>query len=73
VVSLQKGAFALEALARPEALRLLLGVTSVPAAPPLWTKALEVVGALAAAVPCYRLFWSLEDPPFDRLASTLGL
>ena len=50
-----------------DALRRLIGVTLVPASPPLWTAALDVLGRLAAAVPCYRLTWSKDEPPFEAL------
>ena len=55
-----------------EALRKLIGSAAVPAAPPVWSAALGVLGRLAREVPCYRMAWSPEDPPFARLASALG-
>jgi hypothetical protein len=45
----------------------------VPAAPPLWSEALGATSALLRTVPCYRMTWSVDDPPFQRLADTLGL
>ena len=74
LVELDKGpAFALTELERREALRRLIGCAAVPAAPPVWSAALAVLGTLARDVPCYRMAWSLEDPPFAPLADALRL
>jgi hypothetical protein len=73
LVELAKGdRFALVPLAPREGLRRLLGVTLVPPGPPLWTAALGVLGRLAARVPCYRMTWSKDEPPFEGLKQGLG-
>jgi hypothetical protein len=73
VVELAKGdRFALEPLPARAALRRLVGVTLVPPGPPLWNAALGVLGQLAAAVPCYRMGWSKDEPPFEALRARLS-
>ena len=74
LVELDKGpSLALTRLERPAALRRLIGSAAVPAAPPVWSEALAVMGRLAREVPCYRMAWSLEEPPFAGLAEALRL
>lgn len=74
LVELDKGpSLTLSRIGPAEALRRLLASAAVPAAPPVWSAALGVLGRLAREVPCYRMAWSPEDPPFARLASALGL
>jgi len=74
LVELAQGpGFELEKLDPPVALRRLLGSITVPPGPPLWTAALAVVGGLVRDVPCYRMAWSLDESPFEPLASALGL
>jgi hypothetical protein len=73
LVELAKGdRFALDLLSPREALRRLVGVTLVPPGPPLWTAALGVIGRLAAAVPCYRMAWAKDEPPFAALVARLS-
>jgi len=73
VVELAKGeGFVLERVPKHLALRRLVGVTLVPPGPPLWDAALEVLGRLAAAVPCYRMSWAKDEPPFDALRERLA-
>ncbi len=73
LVELAKGGrFALERLPPRAALRRLVGVTLVPPGPPLWSAALGVLGQLAAAVPCYRMTWSKDEPPFEALRARLS-
>lgn len=72
LVELDKGPdFRIERLPRRDAVRRLIGVSSVPAVPPLWSQVLEVVGQLAAAVPCYRMAWSPAEPPWKMLREAL--
>ena len=72
LIELDKGTtFHLMPLDRQETVRRLLGVVMVPAAPPLWTKALGVIDELIRAVPCYRMAWSPAQPPFDALRQYL--
>ena len=74
LVELAKGRdFDLQRLQATDALRRLVGVTMVPAAPPLWSEAIGAIGALLRTVPCYRMAWSVDDPPFERLTEALGL
>jgi hypothetical protein len=73
LVELAKGdRFALEPIDPRTALRRLVGVTLVPPGPPLWSAALGVLGRLSAAVPCYRMTWSKDEPPWDALRAGLG-
>jgi hypothetical protein len=65
--------FELERLEPRVALRRVLGSITVPPGPPLWTAALAVVGDLVRAVPCYRMAWSLDEAPFEPLATALNL
>jgi hypothetical protein len=51
-----------------EAAVRLTGAVPVPAAQPLWSRALAVVARLVAAVPVYRMEWSPAEPPWTRLA-----
>jgi hypothetical protein len=60
--------FRLERLDARTALRRLLGSIVVPPAPPSWSAALGVAGDLARRVPCYRMAWSLDEDPLERLA-----
>jgi hypothetical protein len=71
LVELDKGAFRLDALGRTEALRSLIASAAVPAGPPLWTAALAVIGRLVSEAPTYRMAWSLDEAPFDRLSRDL--
>jgi len=64
--------FELERLEARVALRRLLGSIAVPAAPPLWAAAVGVAADLSRRVPCYRMAWSLDESPFDRLADRVG-
>ena len=74
LVELGKGpAFNLTRLERTEALRRLIGSAAVPAAPPVWSAALRTMGDLVRDVPCYRMECSLEESPFEPLATALGL
>lgn len=74
LIALDQGpSFELHRLERPRALRALIGSAAVPAAPPVWSAALGVLVRLAREVPCYRMAWSLDDPPFDSLADALRL
>ena len=65
--------FVLERLDARLALRRLMSSAAVPAAPPVWSAALSVIGRLVREVPCYRMAWSLDEPPFDGLAEALRL
>lgn len=67
LVGLEKGPFRLERLDTKDALRQLVGRVLVPLGPPLWREALAVIGRLAAAVPVYRMWWTLAEPPWERL------
>lgn len=67
LVGLEKGPFRLERLTSQGALRQLVGRVLVPLGPPLWREALAVIGRLAAAVPVYRMWWTLDEPPWERL------
>jgi hypothetical protein len=72
LVELHKGPrFQMRRTERREAVRRLIGVATVPAAPPLWATSLAVIGALAHAVPCYRMAWSPAEPPWPALAQYL--
>jgi hypothetical protein len=71
LVELRQGPYRLDGLPRAEAVRALIGSAAVPAGPPLWSAALAVIGRLAEGAPCYRMAWSLDDEPFDRLARTV--
>jgi hypothetical protein len=72
LVELAKGdRFALERIDPKIALRRLVGVTLVPVGPPLWDAALGVLGRLAVAVPCYRMAWSKDEPPWEGLRAGL--
>jgi hypothetical protein len=73
LVELHQGPYALAPLPTAAAVRALIGSAAVPAGPPLWTAALAVIGRLAHDVPCYRMAWSPDDPPFERLADALRL
>ena len=74
LVELDKGpALTLTRMDRTAALRRLIGSAAVPAAPPVWSEALAVMGRLVREVPCYRMAWSLEEPPFESLAEALRL
>jgi len=65
--------FRLERLEPRAAVRRILGSITVPPGPPLWAAALAVVGDLVAAVPCYRMAWSLDGDPFAPLAAGLEI
>jgi hypothetical protein len=72
LIQLAKGpTFQLSRLQATEARRRLIGVLSVPAAPPLWTRSLEVLGRLVREVPCYRMVWSPAEPPWPLLHEAL--
>jgi hypothetical protein len=72
LVALDKGPrTVLEALGARDAVRRLLGSVTVPLAPPLWSRALQVLGALVSAFPVYRLEWSPSEPPWERLAEEI--
>ena len=73
LIELDKGPFSLTRHDPRTALRRLIASAAVPAAPPVWSAALAVIGRLAREVPCYGMAWSLEEPPFARLASALRL
>ncbi len=64
--------FGLERLDPAAGLRRLLGSIAVPEAPPLWRAAVAVSAVLARSVPCYRMAWSLDEPPFGPLAARLA-
>lgn len=73
LIELDKGPrFRIERLAQRESVRRLIGVASVPGVPPLWSRALEVIGDLARAVPCYRMAWSPAEPPWSLLREVLA-
>jgi hypothetical protein len=73
LVELAKGdRFRLDPLEPKAALRRLVGATLVPPGPPLWTAALGVLAGLCAAVPCYRMSWSKDEPPWRALRSALS-
>jgi hypothetical protein len=72
MIELDKGShFRIERLAPREAVRRLVGVASIPGVPPLWSRALEVIGNLASSVPCYRMAWSPAEPPWPLLQEAL--
>jgi hypothetical protein len=71
LVGLEKGPFRLERLTAKDALRQLVGRVLVPLGPPLWREALAVIGRLAAAVPVYRMWWTLGETPWKRLRRAL--
>jgi hypothetical protein len=72
LIELDKGRrFRIEVLAPREAVRRLIGVASIPGVPPLWSRALEVIGNLARGVPCYRMAWSPAEPPWPLLQEAL--
>ena len=73
LIELDQGPYRLERVDARRALTRLALATLVPLAPPLWSAALGAIGHLAREVPCYRMAWSLEDPPFARLADALRL
>ena len=73
LIELDKGPFSLTRHDPRTALRRLIASAAVPAVPPVWSAALAVIGRLAREVPCYGMAWSLEEPPFARLASALRL
>jgi hypothetical protein len=59
-------------LAPDVVLRKLAGVLLVPAAPPLWSRALPILGRLARGVPCYALSWSPDQgSPWPQVSSLL--
>jgi hypothetical protein len=58
----------LERLGPQALLRRLLGVTIVPPAPPLWSRAVAVLGRLAESVPGYELGWSKDRPPWEAVS-----
>jgi hypothetical protein len=73
LVELAKGpAFRLERLAPGLALRRLLGVLMVPPHPRLWSAAMGLAGEAAKAVPVYRMEWTPDEPPWDRLRAALA-
>lgn len=68
LVELAKGPrFELERLSPRTALRRLLGVALMPPVPAVWSAALAVLGNAADTVPAWRMSWSPEEPPWDRL------
>jgi hypothetical protein len=71
LIGLEKGPFRLERLTAQDALRQLVGRVLVPLGPPLWREALAVIGRVAAAVPVYRMWWTLGEPPWKRLRRAL--
>ncbi len=74
LVELVKGpGLRLDPLPMPAALRRLLGVLLVPAAPPLWQAALGVLGSLAKSCPLYRMTWSPAQPFWNDLLTALGV
>ncbi len=59
-------------LAPEVVLRRLAGVLLVPAAPPLWSRALPILGRLARGVPCYALSWSPDQGgPWQQVSRLL--
>jgi hypothetical protein len=74
LVALEKGpSLRLELLSPETALRRLIEVTLVPESPPLWSRALAVIGELAREVPCYRMAWSPAEPPWEALKERLSI
>jgi hypothetical protein len=72
LVELDKGPdFRLDPLPPREAVRRLIGSCLVPPVPPLWSRALAVVGRLVREVPVYRMAWSPQAPPWEPLRSRL--
>jgi hypothetical protein len=72
LVEIAKGAaYALDRLAAPEAVRRLAHATAVPFAPPLWEAALDNMRAITRVVPAFRMTWSPQEPPWERLAGDL--
>lgn len=68
LVELEKGpAFGLARLSPAGALRRLLGVALMPPVPSVWSAALGVLGSAVAELPVYRMAWSPEEPPWERL------
>jgi len=73
LVELAKGpAFRLERLAPGLAVRRLLGVLVVPPHPRLWSAAMGLAGEATKAVPVYRMEWTPDEPPWDRLRTSLA-
>ncbi len=73
LVELARGpAFTWERLDARSALRRLVNVVLVPAAPALWCDVIGVLGRLVREVPCYRMAWSPDDPPWEKVQSLLS-
>ena len=73
LVDLAKGpALRLTRLRPSEALGRVLGSAPVPLALPLWSRALAVVADLVERVPVYRMEWTPDEPPWERLLSVLA-
>jgi hypothetical protein len=49
----------------------VLASVPVPLAPPLWSRALAAVARLVQEVPAYRMEWTPDEPPWERLAGLL--
>jgi len=72
LVELDKGRpTRLDRLDARSALRRLVASTLVPPAPPLWSAALAVIGALVRVVPAFRLAWSPSEP-WEAIEEALG-
>lgn len=68
---LAKGpSFRLERLTPAAAFRRLLGVVLAPDEPGIWSSVLAVLRDLGAMVPCYRMEWALDEPPWRALEET---
>jgi hypothetical protein len=73
LVDLAKGPdLRLTRLRASEAAGRVLGSVPVPLAPPLWSRALSVVADLVARVPVYRMEWTPDEPPWERLLAVLA-
>jgi hypothetical protein len=72
LVELARGsAFRLERLDPRLALRRLLGVLMVPPHPGLWSAAMALAGEAARTVPVFRMAWTPDEPPWERLGAAL--
>jgi hypothetical protein len=72
LIALDRGSrFELVAVPPKLALRRLIEVAMVPAAPWLWNPTLEVLASLVSTIPVYRMRWSPDRAPFAALDEAL--
>jgi hypothetical protein len=73
VFALEKGPrFLAGHLSASDAVRRLLGSTLVPSSPPLWRAALSALGELVRSVPVFRMEWTPDEPPWERILALLA-